>query len=37
VVHSRMRLKSLLGSLGLNEAWRKEVESSRECLKVFIS
>jgi hypothetical protein len=28
-------LKSLLGSLDLNEAWRREVESSREYLKVF--
>jgi hypothetical protein len=30
-----VRLKSLLGSLDLNEAWRREVGSSRECLKVF--
>jgi hypothetical protein len=30
-----VRLKSLLGSLDLNEAWRREVESSREYLKVF--
>jgi hypothetical protein len=35
VGHSRVRLKSLLGSLDLNEAWRREVRSSRECLKVF--
>jgi hypothetical protein len=35
VGHSRVRLESLLGSLDLNEAWRREVESSRECLKVF--
>jgi hypothetical protein len=27
--------KSLLGSLDLNEAWKREVGSSRECLKVF--
>jgi hypothetical protein len=33
--HSRVRLKSLLGSLDLNEAWRREVGSSRECFKVF--
>jgi hypothetical protein len=30
-----VRLKSLLGSLDLNEAWRREVGRSRECLKVF--
>jgi hypothetical protein len=30
-----VRLKSLLGSLNLNEAWRREIGSSRECLKVF--
>jgi hypothetical protein len=36
VGHSRVRLKYLLGSLDLNEAWRREVGSSRECLKVFI-
>jgi hypothetical protein len=35
VGHSRVRLKSLLGSLDLNEAWRREVGRSRECLKVF--
>jgi hypothetical protein len=35
VGHSRVRLKSLLGSLDLNEAWRREVGTSRECLKVF--
>jgi hypothetical protein len=35
VGHSRVRLKSLLGSLDLNEAWRREVGSSIECLKVF--
>jgi hypothetical protein len=28
-------LKSLLRGLNLNEAGRREVESSRECLKVF--
>jgi hypothetical protein len=32
-----VRLKSLIGSLDLNEAWRREVESSRGCLKVFAS
>jgi hypothetical protein len=36
VGHSRVRLKSLLGSLDLNETWRIEVESSREYLKVFV-
>jgi hypothetical protein len=30
-------LKSLIGSLDLNEAWRREVGSSRECLKEFAS
>jgi hypothetical protein len=35
VGHSSVRLKSLLGCLDLNEAWRREVGSSRECLKVF--
>jgi hypothetical protein len=30
-----VRLKSLLESLDLNEAWRREVGSSREYLKVF--
>jgi hypothetical protein len=30
-----VRLKSLLGNLDLNEAWRREFGSSRECLKVF--
>jgi hypothetical protein len=30
-----VRLKSLIGSLDLNEAWSREVGSSRECLKVF--
>jgi hypothetical protein len=30
-----VRLKSLLGSFDLNEAWRREVGSSTECLKVF--
>jgi hypothetical protein len=30
-----VRLKSLLGSLDLNEALKREVGSSRECLKVF--
>jgi hypothetical protein len=30
-----MRLKSLIGGLDLNEAWRTEVESSIEYLKVF--
>jgi hypothetical protein len=35
VGHSRVRLKSLLGSLDLNEALKREVGSSRECLKVF--
>jgi hypothetical protein len=30
-----VRIKSLIGSLNLNEAWRREVGSSRECLKVF--
>jgi hypothetical protein len=29
VGHSRMRLKSLLESLDLNEAWRREVGSLR--------
>jgi hypothetical protein len=37
VGHSIVRLKSLIGSLDLNEAWRREVVSSRECLKVFAS
>jgi hypothetical protein len=32
-----VRLKSLLESLDLNEAWRREVRSSRECLKVEMS
>jgi hypothetical protein len=36
VGHSRVRLKSLFVSLDLNEAWRREVGSSRECLKVFV-
>jgi hypothetical protein len=36
VGHS-LRLKSLLVSLDLNEAWRREIGSSRECLKVFAS
>jgi hypothetical protein len=31
-----VRLKSLLGSLDLNEVWRRDVGSSRECLKVFV-
>jgi hypothetical protein len=31
-----VRLKSLLESLDLNEAWRREVGSSIEYLKVFI-
>jgi hypothetical protein len=35
VGHSRVRLKSLLGSLDLNEARRREAGSSRECFKVF--
>jgi hypothetical protein len=35
VGHSRVSLKSLLVSLDLNEACMREVESSRECLKVF--
>jgi hypothetical protein len=35
VGHSRVRLKSLLGRLDLNEAWKREVGSSKECLKVF--
>jgi hypothetical protein len=35
VGHSRVRLKSLLESLNLNKAWRREVGSSRECIKVF--
>jgi hypothetical protein len=35
VGHSRVRLKSLIGSLDLNEAWRREVGSSRECLNMF--
>jgi hypothetical protein len=35
VGHSRVRLKSLIGSLDLNEAWRREVGSSRACFKVF--
>jgi hypothetical protein len=30
-----VRLNSLIGSLNLNESWRREVVSSRECLKVF--
>jgi hypothetical protein len=30
-----VRLKSLIGILDLNEAWRREVESPRECLEVF--
>jgi hypothetical protein len=30
-----VRLKSLLGSLDLNEAWKREGGSSRECHKVF--
>jgi hypothetical protein len=30
-----VRLKSLLGILDLNEAWKIEVGSSREYLKVF--
>jgi hypothetical protein len=30
-----VRLKSLLRSLDLNGAWKREVESSRECLKEF--
>jgi hypothetical protein len=33
--HSRVRLKSLIGILNLNEAWRREVGSSRVCLKMF--
>jgi hypothetical protein len=37
VGHSRVRLKSLIGSLDLNEAWRREVGSSSECIKVFTS
>jgi hypothetical protein len=35
VGHSRVRIKSLIRSLDLNEAWKREVGSSRECLKVF--
>jgi hypothetical protein len=35
VGHSKVRLKSLIGSLDLNEAWRRKVGSSREYLKVF--
>jgi hypothetical protein len=35
VGHSRVSLKSLLGCLDLNEAWRREVRSSIEYLKVF--
>jgi hypothetical protein len=30
-----VRLKSFLGSLDLNEVYRREVVSLRECLKVF--
>jgi hypothetical protein len=30
-----VRLNSLIGSLDLNESWRREVVSSRECLKLF--
>jgi hypothetical protein len=38
VGHSGVRLKSLLGSLDLDEAWRRgSLELKRECLKVYTS